>query len=170
MYVSETPAKGSFPHLATKKTVFNRKATEQVPIMNLIMFLQSILYLDTKMPLMTWPSAAAGTNTSPRGKQESSNFTEMQSIVSEVIQRAISCYTKKEYIITVMGCILRCRVRNLIVSVKAAYSAFILPLVFPEAQVHSVIYKCTKLKLNNANRLLKGTSFWAGISEHQSAL
>lgn len=65
LYVSVTPAKGSFPHLATKKTVFNRKATEQVPKMNLIMFLQSILYLDTKMPLITWPSAAAGTNTSP---------------------------------------------------------------------------------------------------------
>lgn len=70
LYVSETPAKGSFPHLVNKNTVFNIKATEQVPIMNLIMPLQSILRLETKTPLMTWPSAAPGISTSPRGKQD----------------------------------------------------------------------------------------------------
>lgn len=51
-----------------------------------------------------------------------------------------------------MGCILRCRVRNVIASVKAIYSAFILPVVFPEDQIHSIIYRCTKLKLNKANQ------------------
>lgn len=38
--------------------------------MNLIMLLQLILHLETKTPLMTWPSAAAGISTSPRGKQD----------------------------------------------------------------------------------------------------
>lgn len=63
--------------------MFNNRATEQVPIMNLIMLLQSILHLETKMPLMIWPSAAAGINTSPRGKQDISNYTKMQYIISE---------------------------------------------------------------------------------------
>lgn len=85
LYVSETPANGSFPHLANKNTVFNSKATEQVPIINLIMLLQSILHLETKMPLMIWPSAAAGINTSPREKQDTSNYTKMQDIISEAI-------------------------------------------------------------------------------------
>lgn len=74
--------------------MFNSRATEQVPIMNLIMFLQSILHLDTKMPLMTWPSAAAGTNTSPREKQDTSNYTRMQDIISEVFQKAVSSKKK----------------------------------------------------------------------------
>ncbi|XP_053919206.1 WD repeat-containing protein 27 isoform X3 [Cuculus canorus] len=65
LYVSETPAKGSFPHLANKTTELNSGATEQVPVMNVVMLLQSILHLETKMPLMIWPSAAAGTKTSP---------------------------------------------------------------------------------------------------------
>lgn len=47
----------------------NSRPAEQVPIMNLIMLLQSILHWETKTPLMIWPSAAAGINTSPRGKQ-----------------------------------------------------------------------------------------------------
>lgn len=85
LYVSETPAKGSFPHLANKNTVFNSRATEQVPIMNLIMLLQSILHLETKMPLTTWPSAAAGINTSPRGKQDTGNYMKMKDIISEAI-------------------------------------------------------------------------------------
>lgn len=69
LYVSDTPAKGSFPHLANKNTVFNPRATIQVKIMNLIMFLQSNWNLETKVPLMTWPIAAPGINTSPEGKQ-----------------------------------------------------------------------------------------------------
>lgn len=51
-----------------------------------------------------------------------------------------------------MGCILRCRVRNVIVSVKAIYPVFVLPVVFPEDQIHSVIFRHTKLKLNKANQ------------------
>lgn len=43
------------------------------------------------MPLMTWPSAAAGTNTSPREKQDTSNYTRMQDIISEVLQKAVLC-------------------------------------------------------------------------------
>lgn len=32
---------------------------------------------------MIWPSAAAGINTSPRGKQDTSNYTKMQYKISE---------------------------------------------------------------------------------------
>lgn len=94
LYVSEIPAKGSFPHLANKNTVFNISATEQVLIVNLIMALQLILRLETKTPLMTWPSAAAGISTSPRGKQDSSSYMKIQDII--VKQLGVQFYAKKE--------------------------------------------------------------------------
>lgn len=37
------------------------------------------------MPLTTWPSAAAGINTSPREKQDTNNYIKMKDIISEVI-------------------------------------------------------------------------------------
>lgn len=43
--------------------------------------LQSILHLETKTPLMIWPSAAAGISTSPRGKQDKEQLHKMQDII-----------------------------------------------------------------------------------------
>lgn len=69
LYVSDTPAKGSFPHLANMNTEVNASAIEHVMIMNLSIFLQSNFSLETNVPLMIWPRAAPGTRTTPREKQ-----------------------------------------------------------------------------------------------------